>query len=146
MLRTWKNSTQFYYIPHRQICISCVRPLWHVTYANITMAYVTHDIQPMTMLAEHLSTLLRWDQGVLTRPDEIIGHVNSIPTMQLFTGISLNTQSKSYMISLTQCVWEFQNNALWDTHWHALWAYYFIHELLACFPNSVTLAKTNNTD
>ena len=24
------------------------------------------------------------------------------------------------MLSLTECVWEFQNNALWDTHQHAL--------------------------
>ena len=40
-----------------------------------------------------------------------IGHVNDIPTMQFFTGISRNTQSNSYMSSLTECVWEFQNNA-----------------------------------
>ena len=44
-----------------------------------------------------------------------IGHVNNIPTMQLITGISRNTQSKSYMLSLTECDWEFRNNALWDT-------------------------------
>ena len=43
-----------------------------------------------------------------------IGHVNNISTMQFFTGISRNTQSKSYILSLTECVWEFQNNALWD--------------------------------
>ena len=24
------------------------------------------------------------------------------------------------MISLTECIWEFQNNALWDTHQHDL--------------------------
>ena len=40
-----------------------------------------------------------------------IEHVNNIPTMQFFIGISKNTQSKSYL-----CGWEFQNNALWDTH------------------------------
>ena len=29
--------------------------------------------------------------------------------------------AKSYLLSLTECVWEFQwNTALWDTHWHAL--------------------------
>ena len=49
----------------------------------------------------------------------IMGHVNNIPTMQLFIGISRNTQSKSYMLSLTGCVWDFQNNALWDTHQYA---------------------------
>ena len=44
-----------------------------------------------------------------------IGHVNNIPTMQFFTGISRNTQSKSYMLPSTDnCVWEFRNNALWD--------------------------------
>ena len=35
----------------------------------------------------------------------LIGHVNNIPAMQFFTGISINTQS---------------NNAMWDTHQHAL--------------------------
>ena len=48
--------------------------------------------------------------------EETIGHVNNIPTMQIFTGISKNTQSKSYMLSLTECVRDFQNYALWDTH------------------------------
>ena len=45
-----------------------------------------------------------------------IGHVNDIPPMQFLIGISRNTQSKSYILSLTECVWEFKNNALWDTH------------------------------
>ena len=52
-----------------------------------------------------------------------MGHVCYIPTMQFFTGISRNTQSKSYtntMLSLTECVWNFKNDALWDTHQHAL--------------------------
>ena len=46
----------------------------------------------------------------------LIGHVNNIPTMQFFTRISSNTMSKSYMLSLTESVWDFQNNGLWDTH------------------------------
>ena len=50
------------------------------------------------------------------------GHVNSIPTIQFFTGISRNTQSKLYMLSLTECAWDFQNNALWDSHQHALFS------------------------
>ena len=41
-----------------------------------------------------------------------MAHVSNIPTMQFFTGISGNTQSKSYTLSLTECVWE--NSALWD--------------------------------
>ena len=45
-----------------------------------------------------------------------IGHVSNIPTMHFFTAISRNTQSKSYLLSLIECVWDFQNNALWDTH------------------------------
>ena len=48
-----------------------------------------------------------------------IGHVNNISTN------SRNTQSKSCTLSLTECVWEFRNNALWNTHKHALldWVY-----------------------
>ena len=46
----------------------------------------------------------------------LIGHVTNFPTMQSFTGISKYTQSKSDMLSLTECVREFQNDALWDTH------------------------------
>ena len=49
-----------------------------------------------------------------------IGHVNNIPTMQFFTGISRNTKSKLYMLSLTECVGDSQNNALWDIHEHVL--------------------------
>ena len=37
-------------------------------------------------------------------------------TMQIFTRISGITQSKSYVLSLTAGVLDFQNNALWDTH------------------------------
>ena len=37
-------------------------------------------------------------------------------TMKFFTGIFRNALSKPHMLSLTECVWEFQNNALWDTH------------------------------
>ena len=70
-----------------------------------------------------------WNYGTMwSIPDNIIpqlhpmGHVNNIPTMQCFTENSKNTQSNSYMLSLTECVWEFWNNALWDTHLHALLA------------------------
>ena len=44
-----------------------------------------------------------------------IGHVNTIPTMQFFTEISRNTQANSYMLSMTEYVWEFQNDVLLDT-------------------------------
>ena len=50
--------------------------------------------------------------------------------MQYFTGISRNAQSKSYMLSLTECVWELQNNALWDTHYHAIVANKFYLKIL----------------
>ena len=49
-----------------------------------------------------------------------IAHVNNVPTMQFFTGISRNTETKSYMLSFTECVWEFRSNALWDTLFPAL--------------------------
>ena len=42
--------------------------------------------------------------------------------MRLFTEISRNTQSKPYMLSLTECVWDFQNSELWDTHCMPFWA------------------------
>ena len=41
-----------------------------------------------------------------------IGHVNNIPTMQFFIGISRNSQSKSYILSLTECVWDFQKRCI----------------------------------
>ena len=44
--------------------------------------------------------------------------------MQLSIWISSNTQSKSYTLLLTECVWEFRNNALRDTHYHGLSSYY----------------------
>ena len=52
----------------------------------------------------------------------IIWHVNNIPipTKQFCTGLSRKTPSKSYMLSLTGCLWDFQNNALWDIDWHAI--------------------------
>ena len=40
----------------------------------------------------------------------------TIFTTKFFPGISRNTQSKSYIISLTECVWKFLNCELWDTH------------------------------
>ena len=40
-----------------------------------------------------------------------IGRFNNIPIMQVFNGISRNTQSKSYRRSLTECVRNFQNDA-----------------------------------
>ena len=43
-------------------------------------------------------------------------HVNNIPTIHFTLEFSKNTQSKSYMLWLTECVWKFHNNALWDTH------------------------------
>ena len=58
-----------------------------------------------------------------------IGHVNNIPTKQFFTGISRNTQSKFYnTLSLPECVWDFRNKALWDTHQHALFCVMMVHD------------------
>ena len=49
-----------------------------------------------------------------------IGLVNNIPTMLFFTGISRNTLTKSYMLLLTECVWDSQIMHVSDTHYHAL--------------------------
>ena len=49
----------------------------------------------------------------LTKPK---GMLTIFPQCSFFTGISRNFQSKFFMLSLTGCVWEFQNNALWYTH------------------------------
>ena len=43
-------------------------------------------------------------------------YVNNIPTMQFFIGIARIIQSKYYQLSLTECLWEFRNDALWDPH------------------------------
>ena len=40
----------------------------------------------------------------LSTNTNVIGHVNEYPRMQFFTGISRNAQSKSFMLSLTDCV------------------------------------------
>ena len=58
-------------------------------------------------------TKQRYKLHVYDNNNRGIGHVN---VMQFFTGISRYTQSKSYMLSLTECVWESQNNALWDNN------------------------------
>ena len=48
-----------------------------------------------------------------------VGHVNSIPNFSLEFPEILS-RMLYYMLSLTECVWEVRNNALWDTHLHAL--------------------------
>ena len=49
-----------------------------------------------------------------------------------------NTQSKFYMLSLTECVREFQNNALWDTHLHAL-----LYSIKKCVSSHKTLTSSS---
>ena len=44
-----------------------------------------------------------------------ISHINNIPTMHFHWNFQ-KKQSKSYMPLLTECVWDFQNNALWDIY------------------------------
>ena len=50
-----------------------------------------------------------------------------MPTVQFFIRISRNTQSHSYLLSMSECVWDFQNNAFWDIHQHALFQSNNIH-------------------
>ena len=33
--------------------------------------------------------------------------------------LNINILSPNHMLSLTEFFWDFQNNALWDTHYHA---------------------------
>ena len=56
-----------------------------------------------------------------TTPCVMMGHVNNIPTMQFRSVIPSNAHSKwCNMTSLTESVWEFRNEALWDTVLHTL--------------------------
>ena len=41
-----------------------------------------------------------------------------------FTEIS----SQNHMLLLTECVWDFQNNALWDTQQYALFGHFTVTE------------------
>ena len=66
---------------------------------------------PKLLISHHLyeyCSFCEWGRWVWNHSNILIGRVNNIPTMQFFTGISRNTQSKSYMLSLTECVWDFQ--------------------------------------
>ena len=47
---------------------------------------------------DKIMVLFRFIHGKSIPP---IGHVNNIPTLQCFTGFSKNSQSNSYMLSLT---------------------------------------------
>ena len=58
--------------------------------------------------------------SILFALNHLIGNVSNIPTMQFSTGISGNTQSKLYMLSLTKWDWNFQHNTWLKTNWHAL--------------------------
>ena len=73
----------------------------------------------------HLSALICCINTHKNKNIEIcsLEHINNIPVTQCFTGISRNTQSKSYILSLTECVWNFQImhqgiliNILWSAY------------------------------
>ena len=95
------------------ICPLCTLRLW----LSLHLSSLTADdsLSPSTL---SLVSCNVGRFGCTSRLLITIGHVNKIPTMRwnFFSGISRNTQAKSYMLSLTECVWDFQNNALWDTH------------------------------
>ena len=44
--------------------------------------------------------------------EECWSNINNVPTMQLFTGISRNTQAKLYMLSLSECVQGIQKQCI----------------------------------
>ena len=71
--------------------------------------------QNLTSLIGRLcSGIPKWNvRGILFRSP--IWRINEYPATHYFTGISRNTQSKSYMLSLAERVWEFRSHALRDT-------------------------------
>ena len=69
-----------------------------------------------THMSKIMSTQKQFAILTLVCTKILIGYVKKVPSMQSFSEISRNTQPKSYTVSLTEYPWEFQNNALWDTH------------------------------
>ena len=77
------------------------------------------DLEQGRRVSATITFIVRVQQGHVCE----IGQVNNIPTIHFFNEIFRNTPSKSYTLSLTECVWEFQNSAFWDTHYYALLNY-----------------------
>ena len=96
----WLTTPRLPYLPH----------LWHRKYSNINS--YSSELFISSVQTDYVQKRIYMDK-ICFHP---IGHFNNTPTMQYFTGISKNTQSKSHTLSLTERIWEFQNNALWDTH------------------------------
>ena len=97
-----------------QLFISSLKSLWKTfTISQYIYLKLEQYLEVITPSYTRNTMLVKLLVQVLRLP---IGHVSNIPTMQFFTGISRNTQSKSSMLSVTECVWDFQNNASWDTH------------------------------
>ena len=59
---------------------------------------------------------LNWLQknSLKTTLDLLIGHVYNIPTTQFWAASTRDPQSQSFMLLMTEYVWESQNNAFWD--------------------------------
>ena len=97
-------------------CSMAWHQLYIIRYAWILIVKVQFW-QKIVLRHSHMLVLhVQWGLIYLHIPVIDLGHFNNIPAMQFFTGISRHTQSKSCRLSLTQCVWEFRNNALWATH------------------------------
>ena len=63
-----------------------------------------------------------------TDAEEKIKHVENIPRMQLFTGISRDTQSKSYMLSSTSVPGNFEWCIVgYSSTWMILWNMNALH-------------------
>ena len=71
-----------------------------------------HFMFSQDRVVENNHTTINNVSDELTLIQQEIEHVNKNPTVQFFTEISRNTQSKSFTLSLTECVWELRNNAL----------------------------------
>ena len=98
--RLWLNITQY----------SCLKTqlLWSIPQCIILDCTGTHSQQGrvQSYIAGHCENAVGVFYFIMCE----IEPVNNLPTMPFYTRISRNTQSISYMLSLTECVWVFRNN------------------------------------
>ena len=79
--------------------------MYHLGYTTMIHVHVDTKVWgSFVKLAKQTNNFCHLIESEYAVSLRLIGHVNSIPTMQFFTGISRNTQSKSYMLSLTKCL------------------------------------------
>ena len=82
--------------------------------------HITMSFNKVLVLFSDFANLFTWsiEEDISYAIWKAIGHIHNIPTMQFFTGrgVSRNTQSKSYMLSSTDCVWDFKKMHCGNSH------------------------------